>query len=126
MLERSGLPATVFVASGFLDTGRTFWSATLARVLLTTPTLPADLRLAIRGVEHAWALGDVRTISDDGMGRWRAWRGWDPSPPTARHRVLQALYPLLLRLPHDDRQRVVDEVVAWPALTLSPSRRHGV
>ena len=59
LLERYEIPATVFVASGYLGQTREFWWDELERLLLQAGTLPETLRLNLNGRVHEWSLGEA-------------------------------------------------------------------
>lgn len=113
LLEHYGMPATVFVTSGFIGADHEFWSDTLARALLQQRTIPPVLRLVLHGKVHEWTLGDAGPSDDAESHAHREWRGWDSLAPTPRHALLQALYALLLPLPPQERQSVMDDFTAW-------------
>src|SRR5262249_47641954 len=57
ILERLGVPATVFVASGYVGGEREFWWDELDRAVLEPPLLPERLNIAIGGTERVFNLG---------------------------------------------------------------------
>jgi len=60
LLERFGVPATVFVVSGYVGAAAQFWWDDLERICLEPPSLPPALELRIRGRPRAWATGEDR------------------------------------------------------------------
>ncbi len=56
LLERHGMPASVFITTGLTDAGRELWSNELARILLTGDALPASLELDVEGQRHRFDL----------------------------------------------------------------------
>lgn len=54
ILANAGLPATVFLATDYLDSGIPYWWDILAD-LVTEPSLPASLSVSAGGREMAWA-----------------------------------------------------------------------
>ncbi len=68
MLESAGVPATVFVASGYTGDTFGFWWEELKDILLHSRCGPESLALRIEGGEYRWALGsgrDRRRAYDD-------------------------------------------------------------
>jgi peptidoglycan/xylan/chitin deacetylase (PgdA/CDA1 family) len=55
LLERYGVPATVFVVSGYVDARKPFWWDELERICLAPPELPERLELTIGGKTRTWA-----------------------------------------------------------------------
>jgi peptidoglycan/xylan/chitin deacetylase (PgdA/CDA1 family) len=90
MLERYDIPATVFVASGYL--GQQFWWDELERLLMEPKKLPDSLRFLARGTEHHWEL--------DGADRGDALNG----SPRDRAELFQDVHRVLQRLPSEERQ----------------------
>ena len=65
LLEKYELPATVFVASGSLDSPSEFWWDDLERILLQPRKLPKRLQLHIQGRSYEWTIinSDEREIA---------------------------------------------------------------
>jgi peptidoglycan/xylan/chitin deacetylase (PgdA/CDA1 family) len=68
ILERLDCPATVFVATGLVGSGREFWWDELAKVMLHTPSLPQTLALEVPGGTRSW------NVPADAAGRDRLCR----------------------------------------------------
>jgi peptidoglycan/xylan/chitin deacetylase (PgdA/CDA1 family) len=56
VLESAGVPATVFVTSGYMEDGRAFWWDRLEELLLVEPRAPEQASLCIEGREQRWPL----------------------------------------------------------------------
>jgi len=54
LLERHGVPATVFVVSGYVGSGQRFWMDELWRICLAPPRLPDRLELKVGGETRTW------------------------------------------------------------------------
>jgi peptidoglycan/xylan/chitin deacetylase (PgdA/CDA1 family) len=111
LLERYGVPATVFIASDRIGRGA-FWWDDLRRMLLDPGDLPARLELEV---------GRERVVSD--LGRWvtyaphracshRGWRSSDP-PPTPRHALYQSLHRMLRGLTEAQREQTLQRLRKW-------------
>ena len=114
LLERHGVPATVFVAAGLL--GRTFWWDELERLLLQPGRLPRLVSLEIGDEELQVDLGDD---ADYGAARAAGASGWtvlDRSDPGPRQRLYRLLAERLRTLEHDERERVIDRLRAVTTL----------
>jgi peptidoglycan/xylan/chitin deacetylase (PgdA/CDA1 family) len=101
LLERYGVPATVFVVSGAVGPPREFWWDTLARLVLQPSSLPHHLRITVAGQVHMWDLGSAATWTEEQCQRYREWNVTCPETPTPRHAVYRRLHQLLY--PLDDR-----------------------
>jgi peptidoglycan/xylan/chitin deacetylase (PgdA/CDA1 family) len=97
LLERYEVPATVFVASGYL--GREFWWDQLDRILPRRATLPNQVSLTIGGIVHR--------LQEAGPRSTAAWR----------ERSLAWLYRLLQPLTEEERQQVMEQIKAWSGIT---------
>ena len=120
LLERHDVPATVFVASGFVGRNREFWWDELARLLLRPGTLPDRLSLSVDGVAHQWELGEAAKYTVEEFRRHRGWRAWNRNP-TPRHSLYISLCDLLRPISEEERQRKLDELRGW--VIGAPERR---
>lgn len=87
VLERTGVPATVFVTSGYVGSEREFWWDALERLFLRTPDLPESLSVMDGNREKVFHLGDDAALDSDGLARHAAWNVLTPQTPTGRHRA---------------------------------------
>lgn len=90
ILAAHGIPATVFVSSGFLDGTREFWWDELERLLLRPRDLPARIEIAVDGGRFVAEIGSATWTRDE----WAAFDSWsvlDPSDPTPRHTAYRRL-----------------------------------
>ena len=100
LLERYEVPATFFITSGYL--GREFWWDQLDRILPGPATLPEHLSLTIRGGVHRLeATGPGNRNSEQSAAAWR-------------QRSLFWLYGLFQPLLDNERQKVMEQIRAWP------------
>ena len=100
ILEKADCPATVFVATGYVGSGKGFWWDELVHLLMDAPAAQQPLRLEIKGKAGAWLL------PDDRQGRQRVCR--------QVRRRLRDLEPAEI-----DRQ--LDAICAWAGI---PRRLH--
>jgi len=110
LLETSGMPATVFVASGYVQTGQPFWWDELERLLLRPGRLPSILSLTIGDETLTWNLGgDAASASRRGEkpGAWTVFDGGDPGP---RQRIYRDLCSRLRVLDHFERDRTLEQL----------------
>lgn len=121
ILERNGIPATIFIASGGIDNEREFWWDELDRILLQPTVLPQHLRLSIGGAPIEWNLAGTGEYGDARFQADRQWRATVDDDPTPRHSIYCKLYELLRFLSHDERQQVLEELREWAGL--APERR---
>ncbi len=124
LLERYEIPATVFVTAGQVGSRREFWWDDLDRVLLQPGTLPARLRLAMKGRLCDCELGDARTYTENNYRQHRDWHVERQDDPSSRHRLFRRLYAELSALVGGDRQTVMDELLVWAGAERTGRRSH--
>jgi peptidoglycan/xylan/chitin deacetylase (PgdA/CDA1 family) len=112
LLERYRVPATVFVASGFIGQKREFWWDELDRLLLQPGTLPERVQLSVDGKIYDWELGEAAEYTREDFQSHRGWKAWT-EVQTPRQRLYTALYDLLRPLGAAERRRKFAEVRAW-------------
>lgn len=112
LLARYGVPATVFVASGFIGQKREFWWDELDRLVLQPGTLPERVRLSVGGKTYEWELGETAEYTKEDFESHRGWKAWTESH-TPRQQLYTALYDLLRPLDAGERRRKFAEVRAW-------------
>ncbi len=103
ILEKYGVPATVFIATGYVGRVSPFWWDELGNMILTEPD-PLD---------HAQVCGEVQVNLKWGMPEKadadRTWRGWDP-PRSARQSCFQRLWGYLQSASDTQRTVVMDAI----------------
>jgi peptidoglycan/xylan/chitin deacetylase (PgdA/CDA1 family) len=114
LLEQYGIPATVFVISGYVGKPEELVSDALERLVLDSPAVPAQLQLTISGRRHSWELRDNKTNFPD-------WDITQENYPTTRHRCYADLHKLLRPLNDDNRRQVIEEL-SYNIQDSSPSR----
>jgi peptidoglycan/xylan/chitin deacetylase (PgdA/CDA1 family) len=113
LLARYEVPATVFLATGYIGHEREFWWDELDRLLLQPGTLPEVLRLKIAGRTYQWELGEAAYSSEDATRRRRRWRAWGGRAPNSRHHLYFSLWELLYPLAEVERQESLYALRAW-------------
>jgi peptidoglycan/xylan/chitin deacetylase (PgdA/CDA1 family) len=113
LLQQYEMPATVFVASGYIGSQRGFWKDILARIFLQPGTLPRTLRLSIVGSTYVWDLGESAHYSSEVFERHRCWNVSLQNDPTARQCVYRTLCQLLQILPDKERAGILEELLTW-------------
>jgi peptidoglycan/xylan/chitin deacetylase (PgdA/CDA1 family) len=112
LLERSDIPATVFVTSGHVRTGRPFWWDELEHLLLWPGRLPAALTLEVGRENLRWELGDDAAYVSDRDGDRTAWTVLDERDPGPREQIYRALCERFRALDETDRERALDHLRA--------------
>jgi peptidoglycan/xylan/chitin deacetylase (PgdA/CDA1 family) len=112
LLERYGIPATIFLTSGFIGSEDGFWWDELDRLLLRPGRLPKNLRLNINGKTRRWQLGDAARYPRAEFRRHRRWRAWEDAP-TPRHALYRSLWGQLHRSTDEEQRKVISELRGW-------------
>ena len=123
LLDRTGVPATMFMVSGAIDGQREFWWDALEHVFLGDHPLPSELLLALPGgdLRLTFSAGPTETLRPD-QPRMR-WRAWQP-PPTSRHAAYRETWERLRVLTPDHREAWVDELCARAGVDRAPRQTH--
>ncbi len=107
-LERVGIPATVFIATGYIGGGREFWWDELERLLLAPRPLPPALQLRVRGRLRTW-----RLVAQAGTYERRDWTVLAGRSPSPRHALYRSLCSLLKASVPAERERLLLDLRGW-------------
>jgi len=94
LLASIGIPATVYVSTGYLGSSRAFWWDELDRVLLMPEYVPAQIRVQVNGREWTWPTQE----------------------PGQRWLVCDALHRLMRVSNSQERENVLDSLIQWSGL----------
>ena len=112
ILEENNIPATIFLSAGHIGRQREFWWDELGRVLLEPGCLPERLCLRVNGSIHRWALGAAADYKQDDHCLDRERRAWE-GEPGSRLFFYQSLWQVLRPLSDVDREKLLEEILAW-------------
>ena len=112
LLERYEVPATVFVASGFIGQKREFWWDELDRLVLQPGRLPDRVQLSVDGKTYQWELGESADYTEEDFRCHRGWKAGKESQ-TPRQHLYTSVHDLLRTLSAGERRRKVAEVRSW-------------
>jgi peptidoglycan/xylan/chitin deacetylase (PgdA/CDA1 family) len=113
VLERYDIPATIFLAAGYLGQEKEFWWDELDKLVLLPGTLPPTLELEIRGQSYAWDLGTEAYYSQEAFDCHRSWRVMTDSAPTSRQTLYASLWERLQPLYEEERQKALATLRDW-------------
>lgn len=122
LLERYGVPATVFVALGYAEKGREFWWDELERCLLEAPSLPVRVELTVGGKQHSWDIGDSGSLFEQDDASCWCWNVEMEENPTTRHRAYRSIHSLLKSLSTLERERALDHLRHIAGFEGNPAR----
>ena len=113
ILERHGIPATIFLVGHAPGRRREFWWDALQRAILESGALPATLDFPFgRGQRH-WDTAGLQTPDAP---------GWSPDledPRTPRQRLFIALWEAIVVLAADEQDAAVDHLLGWAGMPLA-------
>ncbi len=110
LLDRFGVPATVFVASGYVGGDREYWWDELERLLFSPVALPPVLRLDMGTETLHVDLDETRRALPAEHALWNVTVSHDP---TCRHRLYRTLFDTLRPMEHGQRDAVLTALAAW-------------
>jgi peptidoglycan/xylan/chitin deacetylase (PgdA/CDA1 family) len=110
LLERHGVPATVFVASGLVGSGRRFWWDELERLLLRPGRLPSPLTFQIADERLHWELDGDATYTRARAGELAAWTVLDARAPGPRQQVYRDLCSRLRAWDEKEQEHALDHL----------------
>ena len=119
LLERHGVPATVFIAAACLGRHEGFWWDQLERFVLEPVDVPQRLCLEVGGRVHEHDLATDSRYPAPAQETHARWRAVADTPTTERHRLFLLLYRLLRPLGDLERQRVLGHLAAWSGMPRS-------
>ncbi|WP_206610348.1 polysaccharide deacetylase family protein [Croceibacterium ferulae] len=115
ILERHGVPATIFVISDALGRTREFWWDALCRAVLESGDLPTTLEITLGGHERSFVIDDD-SAAVMAPGRWNADR---EEPRTGRERLYMDLWNAIVVLPPADQDAAVATILLWAGMPVA-------
>jgi len=128
LLEKHGIPATVFVTSGSVGSDREFWWDDLERLLLlpVPEQLPDRLELTIMGEKKIWNL--LGENEDRSLRKYetepKPWNVTMASDPTPRHLLYRDLHRLLKSLSFEERESILSAIAQWAGVSRAGRETH--
>jgi len=111
LLQRYGVPATVFVTAGYVGSSREFWWDEIERLILAPAFLPETLQLdGLNGRSLIWELGKEDPHQADGYQSWNVQLSENTTP---RHTLYRSLCELLRPLPEQSRVDILEYIQKW-------------
>lgn len=112
LLESYGIPATIFVSTGFFEQQREFWWDELQKLLVQPGKLPEKLTLEINGQLNHWELGTAKEYSQNNYLNDRDCKAWK-AKPGSRMSFYYSIWQTLITLPEQERIKVLKELLIW-------------
>jgi len=118
ILSRAGVPATVFVSTGGLESRQPFWWDELESLLLSSRELPPELSITARGRRMHWDM-QWTTRPESASARWDVTQ---PTHPTARHAAYRDIHSLCRGMQAEERENILEQMRRQ--LTGRPAANH--
>lgn len=112
VLENYGIPATIFVSTGYIGKKREFWWDELEQLLLQPKQLPNQLFLEINGSPYCWELGEAAYYQGENYQRGHTCQPWE-AKPGSRLFFYHTMWQILQSLPESDRCQALADIRTW-------------
>ncbi len=122
LLARYGLPATLFLVSGAVDSDGEFWWDQLERCLLEPENLPSELRLRFGDDSRRWTLPPHPFTP--AATSWRDWCVYFGDTPSPRHALLRELVPLFTARSSSEKRTLLAALAEWAGLPAGARETH--
>ena len=119
LLEKYQIPATFFIATGYLGKQREFWWDELEAILLNVGTLPTQLDLQVNDNTYSWQLGEAANYSATQQQSDRSILPW-LAQPDSRLYFFYSVWQQLRRLSVSERNLAMEQIIAWANVDISP------
>jgi peptidoglycan/xylan/chitin deacetylase (PgdA/CDA1 family) len=116
LLERHGVPATVFVTSGMVGARHEFWWDEVERIAFS----PRTLEPPVPWVPMSWRDADGAPVPRPGPG----WLIGASETPTSRHRLFRSLIGALRPLSAPERRRRLEVLRSWAGVSEAARDSH--
>jgi len=104
VLVRHGVPACMFLTTGYVDRNVPFWWDELAAMILASRhSMHCEQVCGVETILLDWPALDAPAAATN------SWRAWD-EPLTARQRAYVAIWRILQRLPEEERNATMDSL----------------
>jgi peptidoglycan/xylan/chitin deacetylase (PgdA/CDA1 family) len=113
ILEREDVPATIFIATGYMKTAREYWWDEVERLVLQPGDLPSTLSLTINRQVHKWHLTAETNYSRADYEAHSSWHATRTDEPTLRQQLYRELINVLYPLGPDERFQQLDYLKQW-------------
>jgi peptidoglycan/xylan/chitin deacetylase (PgdA/CDA1 family) len=113
LLARYEVPATVFVTTGSIGSGREYWWDELERVLLSPDELPDDFAVALNPDIEKRSLGATRSYTRDERQSDKVWLARKQGSPSSRLAFFREIHGRLAPALDSERRAALDQIVRW-------------
>lgn len=115
ILERHGIPATIFLVGHAPGRQREFWWDALQRAIMESGHLPATLDFPFGDGPRSFTFSETE---EERLAN-AAWNADDDDPGTPRQSLFLALWSAIVVLPPDEQDAAVDYLLAWAGMPVA-------
>ena len=118
ILEKYGVPATVFAVSDWVDSQKEFFWDDLFRILIQTKELPSCLEIEINGKKHTWDMLDncgLESAAKIDLSK-SMWDVEMTDNPTPKHQAYREFVMILRDLEPKSREQVLSDLCKWAGI----------
>ncbi|MFD3000908.1 polysaccharide deacetylase family protein [Pontibacter toksunensis] len=119
LLEKYGLPATFFIASGNVGQPGEFWWDELEHLMLFSDSLPATVDMEVGGERIIFDLKEEAQLSNSLQQQHKAWKACEETPPTKRSQLFYKLWENLKPLPPAMQQAQMQQIRDWSGVAVA-------
>jgi peptidoglycan/xylan/chitin deacetylase (PgdA/CDA1 family) len=109
LLTKHGMPATFYLASGFVGSTREYFHDDLERLVLLPPQYPDELRITFGGKQFDWPIRSRNTRDENTASPARR-NIISRLHGTRRHRAYREIFSLLRSSSHAEREKVFEQL----------------
>lgn len=106
LLEKYSIPATFFIATGYIDQEKEFWWDELENILFATPLLQGKIQVIILGKNYSWDFSNNESQHPDYHENLKSWRV-DSEFNNARQNAFLDLWTLIKPLSPNHQENIM-------------------
>jgi len=123
ILEEHSVPATFFIANGYLGNRQSFWWDELEKIIVHTPSLPKDFSISFKGETIEFNLADESGLNDALRLNHSTYKAMNP--PTLRTELYLRLWKLCSPLTRIEQKELLRKIREWAGRSEKQSRTEG-
>ncbi|HZF66357.1 MAG TPA: polysaccharide deacetylase family protein [Chitinophagaceae bacterium] len=112
LLESYKQPATFFVPTDYIGTGKQFWWDELTMIFLTYEKLPRLLEVTVDNTQYVFEIGNEGLLDKGDLEKHKLWR-WLEEPPTIRTKVFLKVWELIRPLYGVSLEGTMTSIKEW-------------
>ncbi len=110
LLEHYHVPATIFIATDYLEGKHEFWWDDIEKLILYPGNLHPKINLNISGNIFTFDLGNFAHYTKEHFMRYKTWNVLWNTDPTPRHRLYKTLHHILRSMLDTEQQEILEQI----------------